>query len=142
MMSDPVSIDKVPPSFTDLWDPRIVAQAGGFDIRVAKDSAQDVSAVGTVRAVIPRAVGRYTATAAPEMHCSDAVAAVEYGPTRNSAPRADCPTAATAFPMIASRSSGTRLVTTWPKRRHATMGTVSAAESKIGAWLGTRQHPA
>ena|SRR5712664_1680706 len=36
MMSDPVSIDKVLSSFTDLWDPRIVARAGGFDIRVAK----------------------------------------------------------------------------------------------------------
>jgi len=36
MMSDPVSIDKVLSSFTELWDPRIVAQASGFDIRVAK----------------------------------------------------------------------------------------------------------
>src|SRR5579875_149119 len=36
MMSDPVSIDKVLSSFTSLWDPHIVAQVGGFDIRVAK----------------------------------------------------------------------------------------------------------
>ena len=36
MMPDPVNIDRVLSSFTDLWDPRIIARAGDFDIRVAK----------------------------------------------------------------------------------------------------------
>jgi mannose-6-phosphate isomerase-like protein (cupin superfamily) len=36
MISDSISIDKVLSSFTELWAPRIVAQAGSFDIRVAK----------------------------------------------------------------------------------------------------------
>jgi mannose-6-phosphate isomerase-like protein (cupin superfamily) len=36
MTTTPVNIQQVLASFTDLWSPRIVAQASGFDLRVAK----------------------------------------------------------------------------------------------------------